>query len=139
MRIHKLVVLFLVLSTVLALVAGCGGAAGPAAGQAPAKPLRLAVVMPSATTDLAFSQSIEANPKWAASYTGLGVVELARNNRPGAIEAWRRAVELNPREFDALFNLATELINGGQNDAARTYAPLTPAALEEIRSGRRRL
>jgi tetratricopeptide (TPR) repeat protein len=69
----------------------------------------------------AFSRSIEANPKWAASYTGLGVVELARNNRQGAIEAWRRAVELNPREFDALFNLATELINGRQNDAARAY------------------
>ncbi len=29
--------------------------------------------------------------------------------------------ELNPREFDALFNLATELINGRQNDAARPY------------------
>jgi arylsulfatase A-like enzyme/Tfp pilus assembly protein PilF len=70
---------------------------------------------------LAFSQSIEANPKWAASYTGLGVVELARNNRQGAIGAWKRAVELNPREFDALFNLATELINDRQNDAARVY------------------
>lgn len=69
----------------------------------------------------AFSQSIEANPKWAASYTGLGVVELARNSRQGAIEAWRRAVELNPREFDALFNLATELINDRQNAAARPY------------------
>jgi arylsulfatase A-like enzyme/Tfp pilus assembly protein PilF len=69
----------------------------------------------------AFSQSIEANPKWAASYTGLGVVELARGNRQGAIEVWKRAVELNPAEFDALFNLATELINAGQNDAARAY------------------
>jgi tetratricopeptide (TPR) repeat protein len=83
----------------------------------------------------AFSQSIEANPKWAASYTGLGVVELARNNRQGAIEAWKRAVELNPREFDALFNLATELINDRQNDAARPYvqqfvATAPPAAYE---------
>jgi tetratricopeptide (TPR) repeat protein len=69
----------------------------------------------------AFGQSLAANPKWAASYTGLGVVELARNNRQGAIEAWRRAVELNPREFDALFNLATELINDRQNAAARPY------------------
>ncbi len=30
-------------------------------------------------------------------------------------------MELNPREFDALFNLATELINDRQNAAARPY------------------
>jgi arylsulfatase A-like enzyme/Tfp pilus assembly protein PilF len=69
----------------------------------------------------AFAKSLEANPNWAASYTGLGVVELERNDRRGAIEAWKRAVELNPTEFDALFNLATELINGRQNEAARPY------------------
>jgi arylsulfatase A-like enzyme/tetratricopeptide (TPR) repeat protein len=69
----------------------------------------------------AFGQSIEANPKWSASYTGLGVVELQAGNRPAAIEAWRRAVELNPREFDALFNLATELIDGRQNAEARPF------------------
>ena len=69
----------------------------------------------------AFGQSIEANPKWAASYTGLGVVELQAGNRRAAIEAWRRAVELNPREFDALFNLATELINDRQNAEARPF------------------
>jgi tetratricopeptide (TPR) repeat protein len=69
----------------------------------------------------AFSQSIEANPKWAASYTGLGVVEMSRNDRQAAIAAWKRAIELSPGEFDALFNLASELINGRQNDAARPY------------------
>jgi arylsulfatase A-like enzyme/tetratricopeptide (TPR) repeat protein len=69
----------------------------------------------------AFGQSLEANPKWAASYTGLGVVEMETGHRRAAIEAWKRAVELNPREFDALFNLATELIDGRQNDVARPY------------------
>jgi basic membrane protein A len=40
------------------LLAACGGAAPQAAGGATGKPLRIAVVMPSATTDLAFSQSM---------------------------------------------------------------------------------
>jgi len=67
----------------------------------------------------AFSQSLQANPRWAGSYTGLGVVEMESRKRQAAIEAWKKAVELNPAEFDALFNLATELINDGQNAAAR--------------------
>ena len=40
-------------------------------------------------------------------------------DRAAAIEAWTRAVRLNPSDFDALFNLATELINAGQTAAAR--------------------
>jgi basic membrane lipoprotein Med (substrate-binding protein (PBP1-ABC) superfamily) len=47
----------LVTVLVLALLAtACGGQAAPAG--APSKPFRIAVVMPSATTDLAFSQSM---------------------------------------------------------------------------------
>ncbi len=47
----------LVTVLVLALLAtACGGQAAPAS--APSKPFRIAVVMPSATTDLAFSQSM---------------------------------------------------------------------------------
>jgi tetratricopeptide (TPR) repeat protein len=70
----------------------------------------------------AFSRAVEMNPSWAATYTGLGALESLSGNRPAAIEAWRRAVELNPADFDALFNLATELINDRQVDAARPYA-----------------
>jgi len=42
-------------------------------------------------------------------------------HRSAAIAAWTKAVELNPTDFDALFNLATELINDGQGAAARPY------------------
>jgi tetratricopeptide (TPR) repeat protein len=69
----------------------------------------------------ALSRSVAINPGWAASYTGLGVVELQSGNRGAAIAAWTKAVELNPSDFDALFNLATELINDGQAAAARPY------------------
>src|SRR5512136_3029333 len=49
----KLLVTVLVVAL---LVAACGGPAAPSS--APSKPFRIAVVMPSATTDLAFSQSM---------------------------------------------------------------------------------
>jgi len=54
MKIRMLFVLVMV----LALLAACGGTATTTGGQSSAKPLRIAVVMPSATTDLAFSQSM---------------------------------------------------------------------------------
>jgi tetratricopeptide (TPR) repeat protein len=69
----------------------------------------------------AFERAMDINPGWAATYTGLGALELLSGNRRAAIEAWRRAIELNPSEFDALFNLATELINDRQPEAARPY------------------
>ena len=69
----------------------------------------------------AFERSLEANARWAASYTGLGVVYMNRGNRPRAIDAWTQAVRLNPGEFDALFNLATELINARDDAAARPF------------------
>jgi arylsulfatase A-like enzyme/Tfp pilus assembly protein PilF len=72
----------------------------------------------------AFEQSIQANPRWAASFTGLGVVEMRKGDRRQAIEHWTRAVALNPREFDALFNLAVELIDDGQGASARRYVQL---------------
>ena len=76
MRIHKLIVLVLVLGTALALLSACGGAAPAPAAQS-AKPLRIAVVMPSATTDLAMSQSMwQALKKIQADMGGESAVEL---------------------------------------------------------------
>jgi basic membrane protein A len=48
--------LFVVLLIVVLAVAACGGGAGTTGGAA--KPVRVAMVMPSATTDMAFSQSM---------------------------------------------------------------------------------
>jgi Tfp pilus assembly protein PilF len=70
----------------------------------------------------AFRRALTADPNWAAAYTGLGVAERRLNNFDAAIENWKRAVELDPREYDALYNLATELISKGRTPEARTYA-----------------
>ena len=69
----------------------------------------------------AFTRTLEMNPTWAAAYTGLGAVRIERGDRAGAIDAWTRAVTLNPSDFDALFNLATELINAKRFDEARPF------------------
>ena len=50
--------LFAVLLIAVLVVAGCGGGAATTGGAAAGKPLRVAVIMPSATTDMAFSQSM---------------------------------------------------------------------------------
>jgi basic membrane protein A len=55
MKVRSL--LFVVLAIVALTVAACGGGAGGGAATS-GKPLRVAMVMPSATTDMAFSQSM---------------------------------------------------------------------------------
>jgi basic membrane protein A and related proteins len=55
MKVRSL--LFVVLTVAVLVVAGCGGGAGGGAATT-GKPLRVAVIMPSATTDMAFSQSM---------------------------------------------------------------------------------
>ena len=69
----------------------------------------------------AFRRALDANPNWAAAYTGLGVAELRLGHQQAAIDAWTRAVDLDPKDFNALFNLATELVNARRVDAARPY------------------
>ena len=60
----KFRVLLVTLVVVSVLLSACGGAAPQAGGSTAGKPLRIAVVMPSATTDMAFSQSM-----WSALQT----------------------------------------------------------------------
>ena len=51
----------------------------------------------------------------------LGSDELAATNSHAAIEHLRRAVELDPRQFDALYNLGLALYESGSRDEARPY------------------
>jgi tetratricopeptide (TPR) repeat protein len=70
----------------------------------------------------AFQHALEADANWAAAYTGLGVAEQRLHRFDAAIVSWKRAVELDPRQFDALYNLATELASAGRSTEARAYA-----------------
>ena len=46
---------------------------------------------------------------------------IQTGQREAAIEHWRKAVDLDRTNFDALFNLGTELLNAGRNAEARIY------------------
>jgi len=70
----------------------------------------------------AFHRALDADPNWASAYTGLGVAERRLNHLDAAIASWKKAVELDPREFDALYNLTTELASAGRMQEARVYA-----------------
>ena len=72
MNVKKIVIAVLL----VAMLATACTAAAPTATQAPAKPFRIAVIMPSATTDLAFSQSM---------YSALIKVQTAMGG-PSALE-----------------------------------------------------
>jgi len=68
----------------------------------------------------AFNASLAVNPSWAPAWNGLGAAEIQRGNRPAAIAAWAGG-RARPSNFDALFNLATELANAREFPEARRY------------------
>jgi arylsulfatase A-like enzyme/Tfp pilus assembly protein PilF len=76
----------------------------------------------AATARDAFRRALQADSNWAAAYTGLGVAERRLGNFDAAVESWKRAVALDPAQFDALYNLATELASAGRRNEARPYA-----------------
>lgn len=77
MRTHKLIAVILVLGMLLALLSACAGGAQAPAAQQSAQPLRIAVVMPSTTTDMAISQSMwEALKKVQTEMGGESAVQL---------------------------------------------------------------
>ncbi len=69
----------------------------------------------------AFVAALTADPKLASAHTGLGVVEQRSGNRRAAIEQWRAAMALDPDDFNALYNLATELADAGQLAEAQPF------------------
>jgi tetratricopeptide (TPR) repeat protein len=48
---------------------------------------------------------------------GLGAAYLQTGNVEGSLASWRRAVEIDPQQYDALFNLAITLAERNPADA----------------------
>jgi tetratricopeptide (TPR) repeat protein len=57
----------------------------------------------------------------AGAHTSLGVVLAQTGRAAEAIDEWKRAVGLDPTDFDGLFNLTLELVKQGRMDEARNY------------------
>jgi protein O-GlcNAc transferase len=74
----------------------------------------------SAEAARAFEQAVAADPRFGQAWGGLGAAR-AGSDPAGAIEAWTRAVELEPRNYDVLFNLGVMLRDQGREAEARPY------------------
>jgi len=68
----------------------------------------------------AFEQAVAADPRFGQAWEGLGASRVAADPA-GAVEAWRRALELEPRNYDLLFNIAAVLHDHGRTSDARPY------------------
>lgn len=67
-------------------------------------------------------QAVDRDPALAKAFTTLGVVFARSGRRAQAIDQWKRAVELDRTEFDALYNLVVLLAESGLMGEARSYA-----------------
>jgi arylsulfatase A-like enzyme/Flp pilus assembly protein TadD len=56
----------------------------------------------------AFQHAVTADPGYGAAWQGLGAA-LVATDAAGATQAWQRAVVLEPRDYDSLFNLGIVL------------------------------
>src|SRR5918995_1871324 len=55
------------------------------------------------------------DPRSSRARAGLGVVALRAGRRDEAIAHWQQAVALDRTNFDALYNVGTELVNAGRH------------------------
>jgi tetratricopeptide (TPR) repeat protein len=67
-------------------------------------------------------QALATDPSLPKAYTTLGVIFAESGRKSEAIDTWKRAVALDGREFDALYNLTILLLEARQTDEARAYA-----------------
>lgn len=87
--------------------------------EAGAKPAMAATNVPEA--ERFARRAIDLDPALAKAFTTLGVIQARTNRRAEAIDSWKRAVSLDPNEFDALYNLVLLLADAGRIGEARTY------------------
>ena len=68
-----------------------------------------------------FDRAIAVAPDSSRAHAGAGAVALESGNRQAAYEAWRRAVQLDPANYDTLFDLGFNLARDGRLNEARPY------------------
>ncbi len=66
-------------------------------------------------------KAIDLDPLLAKAFTTLGVIQAQTNRGSEAIDSWKKAVSLDPGEFDAMYNLVLLLVQAGRIGEARTY------------------
>ena len=82
----------------------------------------------------AFEAALDIDDNVARAHNSLGVIAAEEGRWPEAVGRWQRAVDLDPRDYQTLFNLGTTLRKQGQEREAREYLEaylrVAPVALE---------
>jgi choline-sulfatase len=82
----------------------------------------------------ALTSAIELDPRLARAHNGLGVLAAREQRLDEAVEHWKRAATLDPRDYQTLFNLGATLRQLGRAGEARpfleAYLREAPPALE---------
>jgi arylsulfatase A-like enzyme/Flp pilus assembly protein TadD len=68
-----------------------------------------------------FDAALTRNPQLARAHSSLGVMAAEERNLPQAIEHWRAAIRLDPREYRTVLGMGTALARAGRNVEARAY------------------
>jgi arylsulfatase A-like enzyme/Tfp pilus assembly protein PilF len=66
-------------------------------------------------------RAIDMDPSLPDAQTTMGVILASSGRKTEAIESWKRAVALDDTQFNALYNLWSELAAAGRHDEAVTY------------------
>lgn len=69
----------------------------------------------------AFTDALRIDPMLARAENGLGIVAARRRDNLSAVEHWKRAVVLDPHDYQTLYNLGGLLRDLGRTDEARGY------------------
>jgi choline-sulfatase len=82
----------------------------------------------------AFEAALGVDRDVARAHNSLGVIAAREGRLPEAIERWKRGAELDPHDYQTLFNLGSTLWGVGRRDEARPYLEAylraAPPALE---------
>jgi tetratricopeptide (TPR) repeat protein len=79
--------------------------------------------------NLLINKSLAVNPKLAATYNNLGLLELASDNKNGAVNAFRKAHELDPENYFSACNVAS--IYAQEKDYKKVIYSLEKAVINE--------
>jgi len=66
-----------------------------------------------------FEKALASQPEAPGTLSALGLAQVQLNDAAGAHASWSRAVELDPRQYDTLFNLAMLSGRMGRTEEAR--------------------
>jgi tetratricopeptide (TPR) repeat protein len=82
----------------------------------------------------AFEAALDQDPELPRAQNGLGVLAAREGRLDEAVERWRRAAELDPANYQTLYNLGLTLRRLGRDAEARVYLraylEAAPVALE---------